>query len=138
MGGSSSKSDSDSDPPLPSGDKGTFASSGPGPQAAPATLMLRNLPNRAKKDRIEEHMHQLGFQEYELHLPIDSRTGVNKGYAFIRLPSEVTAPALHRAVEKTQLPGGNSTSTKLLTAFFAANQGAPLALRPGRAADVTP
>lgn len=128
-GKSDSNSNSDSDPPLPAN---TAAQYEPPRSSAPATLMLRNLPNRAKKDRIEEHMHSLGFFDFELHLPIDSRTGVNKGYAFIRLPDEGTALKFITAVEKTQLPGGNSTSNKLLTAFFAANQGAPLALRPNR------
>lgn len=126
-GSSANGKSDDSDPPLPTAQVGERYR-----DAAPATLMLRNLPNRAKKDRIEEHMHSLGFHDFELHLPIDSRTGVNKGYAFIRLSDEATALRFIASVEQTQLPGGNSTSTKQLTAFFAANQGAPLALRPSR------
>jgi hypothetical protein len=92
----------------------------------PATVMLRNLPNRAKQDRIEEHMHSIGFHDFGIHLPIDSRTGVNKGYAFIRLEDEAMAKAFMKAVERTRLPGTSSNSSKRLTAVYAANQGAPL------------
>lgn len=95
----------------------------------PCTVMLRHLPNRAKQARIEDHVHSLGFKEYTLHLPIDARTGVNKGYCFIRFFDEETAAEFCRSVHETQLPaaaGSSSGSSKRLMAVLAANQAASL------------
>jgi hypothetical protein len=99
----------------------------------PATVMLRNIPNRTKEPRIEEHLRSLGFGECGMHLPMDNRTGVNKGYAFIRLPDEETAKRFCEVVQGTSLLGRVSSSAKRLVAVFAANQGRPL--RPRLPAD---
>jgi len=95
----------------------------------PCTVMLRHLPNRAKQQRIDDHVQALGFTEYKLHLPIDARTGVNKGYCFVRFYDEETAAEFCRSVDQTQLPaapGTSSGSSKRLTAVLAANQTASL------------
>jgi hypothetical protein len=91
----------------------------------PCTVMLRHIPNRAKLPRIEEHLHALGFHGCGVHLPLDARTGVNKGYAFVRLDGEEMAAAFCAAVFQTRLPGASSSSKRLM-AVPAANQGAPL------------
>ena len=92
----------------------------------PCTVMLRNLPNRAKQSRIEDHMNLLGFNEFGIYLPLDNHTGVNRGYAFVRLEDEETAKCFMKAVERTKLPDTSAVSSKRLTTVFAANQGAPL------------
>jgi len=99
----------------------------------PTTVMLRNLPNRAKQDRIEEHLRKLGFADAGLYLPLDTRTGVNRGYCFIRFVEEATAQRFCKAVHQTRLPGTTSNCVKRLVAVFAANQGAPL--RPRKLRD---
>jgi len=92
----------------------------------PCKVMLCNLPNRAKHARIDVHLRDLGFPNTKLHLPIDCRTGVNKGYAFVQLPDPRTARRFCETVDGTQLPclktGGSSTSDKRLQAVFAAQQ----------------
>lgn len=100
------------------------ASSCPPRIRTPCTVMLRNLPNRAKPAKVEEHATALGFREFQAHLPIDARTGVNKGYAFVRFPDEAAALRFCAAVHGTRLPG--TLSTKRLVAVKAANQGGPL------------
>jgi len=100
------------------------SSSAPPRVTIPLTVMLRNLPNRAKQARVEEHLMSLGFMQFQLHLPIDARTGVNKGYAFIRLPDEQTARSFCEKVDQTQLPGPQAGcgSRKKLVAVVAASQ----------------
>jgi len=98
----------------------------------PTTVMLRNLPNRAKQDRIEEHLRKLGFAESGLYLPLDTRTGVNRGYCFVRFMDEASAQRFCKAVHNTRLPGTTSNCVKRLVAVFAANQGAPLRPRKQR------
>lgn len=82
------------------------------------TLMLRNLPNRAKPQRVEEHLNSLGYFEFTLHLPIDARTGVNKGYCFVRLDDSL-AEGMCEKVDGTQLGSG---SKKKLCAVIAESQ----------------
>jgi hypothetical protein len=94
------------------------SSSAPAKVRLNVTLMLRNLPNRAKPQRVEEHLNSLGFTEFTLHLPIDARTGVNKGYCFVRL-DESLAAAVCAKVDGTQLGSG---SKKKLCAVIAESQ----------------
>jgi hypothetical protein len=110
----------------PAGGSRKRESSCPARIHTPTTVMLRNLPNRAKQDRIEEHLQQLGFAEAGLYLPLDTRTGVNRGYCFIRFMDEKTALRFTKAVHQTRLPSTTSNCVKRLVAVFAANQGAPL------------
>lgn len=92
----------------------------------PITLMLRNLPNRAKQARIEQHLTALGCPPAGLYVPVDGRTGVNRGYCFVRFLDEATAHKFRTVVSGTQLPGTTAHCTKRLEAVFATNQGAPL------------
>jgi len=99
--------------------------SAPPDVAVPVTVMLRNLPNRAKASRVLEHVKELGFVNFKLHLPIDSRSGVNKGYAFVQLPTVELASSFCALVDQTQLaplPGSCSGSSKKLTAMYACDQ----------------
>jgi RNA recognition motif-containing protein len=88
--------------------------------SVPVTVMLRNLPNRAKSAKVLEHVKDLGFPSFKLHVPIDCRSGVNKGYCFVQLPSMELAAKFCSAVDQTQLPA--SGSTKKLHAMFACDQ----------------
>lgn len=87
--------------------------------------MLRHLPNRCKRERIEEHVRSLGFPNFTMHLPLDTRTGVNKGYCFVRFQESHDAWLFCQRVFDTQIVG-TKASTKRLMAILAANQGAPL------------
>jgi hypothetical protein len=85
------------------------------------TVCLRNLPNRALPARLEAHLEEIGFAFEAMHMPLDRKTSVNKGYAFIKFTDEDTALDFITCVEGTQL--GGSRSSKRLTACFAARQG---------------
>jgi len=101
-------------------------SSCPGRIHTPTTVMLRNLPNRAKQERIEEHLKKLGFAGAGLYLPLDTRTGVNRGYCFVRFVDEAEAQRFCASVHNSRLPGTTANCKKRLVAVLAANQGAPL------------
>jgi hypothetical protein len=92
-------------------------------KAERSTVCLRNLPNRALPARLEAHLEEIGFAcEVEgMHMPLDRKTSVNKGYAFLKFTDEDTALEFITSVEGTQLQG--SRSSKRLTACFAARQG---------------
>lgn len=86
------------------------------------TVCLRNLPNRTKVDRVEAHLKTLGCGDAEaVHMPMDKKTLVNKGYAFIKFHDEDAATDFIASVEGTRIQG--SQSSKRLTASFAARQG---------------
>lgn len=92
-------------------------------KAERSTVCLRNLPNRVQPARLEAHLEEIGFAcEVEaMHMPLDRKTSVNKGYAFLKFTDEDTALEFITSVEGTQLHG--SRSSKRLTACFAARQG---------------
>lgn len=50
-------------------------------------VMVRNLPNRCKLAALVAHLEACGVLEccFQIHLPVDPRTGVNKGYAFVQV-----------------------------------------------------
>jgi hypothetical protein len=99
-------------------------------KAVCTTVMVRNLPNRTKLDRMENFLASLGFEKYEsVYMPMDSRTGMNKGYAFVHFKDGKTAEAFCIAVEGMQFP--NSRSSKRLSASAASYQGA--AVKPKQA-----
>ncbi len=86
------------------------------------TVMVRNLPIRAAPDHVMEHLAELGFGDsYEtLYLPVDSKSGMNRGYGFIHFDTWEMAAKFCEKVEGTQLCGRK----KALTASIAAHQGA--------------
>lgn len=85
---------------------------------APRTkVMLANLPIRATPAPVLAHLAALGAAVLDLVLPIDRKTGLNKGYAFLKFETEAGAEACIAAVAGTQLQG--SHSQKLLAAAFA-------------------
>jgi hypothetical protein len=96
----------------------------------PTTVMLRNLPNRAKLVRFQEHLINLGGADlYEsVYMPVDTRTGMNKGYAFVHFKSQALAAKFTAKVAGTKLPG--SQSSKVLALSEAKQPG--LASKPRR------
>merc|ERR1719181_65632 len=81
-------------------------------------VMLQNLPNRATKVKVQSHVVSLGVKpDVVLDLPLDRRTGVNKGYAFLTFHSMKDAKKFVKNVEGTQLRG--SRSAKRLAAVLA-------------------
>lgn len=87
------------------------------------TVMVRNLPIRATIQQIFEHLDAYGFeQKYDyVHFPVDMRTRMHTGYAFVNMKSERDADLLVEALEGTQLAG--STSVKRIAVTPAIRQG---------------
>jgi len=81
------------------------------------TVMLSNLPNRAQEHQVRAHVATLGADVQELTLPMDKRTGVNRGYAFCKFDDEDAARDFIALVEGTQIEG--SKSKKRLAGSFA-------------------
>merc|ERR1719473_1769003 len=83
-------------------------------------VLFRNLPNRAREDKILSHIEKVcGFKDEQvrLELPLDRRTRGNKGFAFVMFESEEAAKTFIRKVEGTQIEG--SETPKRLTAVLA-------------------
>lgn len=91
--------------------------------AKPAcTVMIRNLPNRTTLDRLQQHFVSLNCSDYEsIYMPVDSRTGMNKGYAFVHFDKPQSVDFFTRMIEGSQLL--NSQSTKTLSVSEATHQG---------------
>jgi len=85
------------------------------------SIMVRNLPNRVKLEHLMRHLGELGLQEAcgSIHLPVDPRTGVNKGYAFVSVAAAV-APRFIDQVEGTKISG--FLSQKRVSASWADKQ----------------
>lgn len=88
-------------------------------ETGPTTMvMLRHLPNRATAAKVRAHLTGLGVSEaVSMQLPVDKKTGANRGYVFLSFTSEADARRFLADVEGTQLEG--SKSAKRLTAVFA-------------------
>jgi len=99
-------------------------------QTTQTTVMVRNLPNRAKLVRFQEHLINLGGADlYEsVYMPVDTRTGMNKGYAFVHFKTPALAAQFTTKVAGTKLPG--SQSSKVLAVSEAKQPG--LASKPRR------
>jgi RNA recognition motif-containing protein len=93
-----------------------------GAAGAPMTVLVKNLPCRGRVNRLFAHL-DLGFAgKYDyVHAPMDTKTGMLKGFAFVNFPDPSHAACFMQFVEGTQLRGSESKRT--LTACLAANQG---------------
>jgi hypothetical protein len=96
----------------------------PRPTGHETTLMIRNIPNRAKSTRLLEKMDEAGFAgAYDyVYIPLDPQSWVNKGYAFVNFTEPAAARAFASIVEG--IPMESSTrSAKKMTASPAKLQG---------------
>jgi len=80
-------------------------------------VMLANLPNKAKAEKVRAHVAKLQVEATDISMAFDRRTGVNRGYAFLKFPDEEAAAEFIAKVEGTQVEG--SKSKKQLTASYA-------------------
>ncbi|ONK68527.1 uncharacterized protein A4U43_C05F12860 [Asparagus officinalis] len=108
------------------------------------TLMIRNIPNKFDQKRLlkllDEHCCIVNkrlqvegctkpeFSEYDfLYLPMDFRTGCNRGYAFVNFTSPVAAKRLHRDLHDRSW--SDVVSHKICEVTEARIQGLPALLR---------
>merc|ERR1719453_2085590 len=100
------------------------------------SVMVRNLPNRAKLEHLCGHIAEMGLRPCvgAVHLPVDPRTGVNKGYAFVSVAAE-NAQHFMDSLEGTQVQG--FMSQKRISACLADKQNRALGAHPKRAARQT-
>ena len=87
------------------------------------TVLIQNLPIRGRVSSIFSHLDSLGFAgQYDyVHAPIDTRTRMLKGFAFVNFAHAADAARFMARLGGTQLEGSESKRT--LTACLAANQG---------------
>ena len=89
----------------------------------PCTLLLQNLPLRGRIIQVFDHLDSLGFSgAYDyVHLPIDKRTRMLKGFGFVNFTDPADAQRCLDCIAQTQLAGSKSKRT--LTAAIGAQQG---------------
>lgn len=87
----------------------------PRPTGHETTLMIRNLPNRAKAMRLLEKMDEAGFAgAYDyVYIPLDPQSWVNKGYAFVNFTDPAAARAFASVVEGIPMENGTRSSKKM-------------------------
>jgi hypothetical protein len=87
------------------------------------TVLIQNLPIRGRVSSIFSHLDNLGFDgQYDyVHAPIDTRTRMLKGFAFVNFAHVADAARLMARLGGTQLEGSESKRT--LCASLATNQG---------------
>lgn len=90
---------------------------------APTTLMLHHLPIRATIFQLFDHLDTLGLKgSYDyVHFPVDIRTRMHRGYAFVNFVTAEAARNCVARIEGTQLQA--TASEKKLSAGPATHQG---------------
>merc|ERR1719253_1156158 len=101
----------------------TTGSEGCADPDAPTTLMLHHLPIRATIFQLFDHLDTLGLKgSYDyVHFPVDIRTRMHRGYAFVNFVTVEAARRCVARIEGTQLRA--TASEKKLTAGPATHQG---------------
>jgi RNA recognition motif-containing protein len=91
--------------------------------SGPTTLLLHNLPLRGRILSVLGHLDALGLEgTYDyVYAPVDTRTHMLKGYAFVNFTGPADAQRCLRRIEGTRLKG--SSSKRTITACAAARQG---------------
>jgi hypothetical protein len=92
-------------------------------KSAPTTLMVRNLPIRTTVRQIFQYLDDHGLvSKYDfLHFPVDMRTRMHTGYAFVNFVDASAAEFATEVLQGTQIAG--STSKKIISVCPAARQG---------------
>ncbi|CAE8622571.1 unnamed protein product [Polarella glacialis] len=74
------------------------------------TIMIRNLPNRYKQEMVLDEVGRAGFLDAFdiLYLPLDPKTGVNRGYAFMNFKTALKAIQFKEAFEGYRMKKSNS------------------------------
>lgn len=87
-----------------------------------ATIRIGNLPNRAKLERIQSFLEDLSLMKYcdSIYMPLDRKTGVCKGYAFLHFTDEAMALQFCKQADGQTLP--RSVSPKQMCTSFASRQ----------------
>jgi len=80
------------------------------------TLMIRNIPNRAKAARLLEIIDEAGFAgAYDyVYMPLDMQTLVNKGYAFVNFTEPAAARSFAAVVEGLPMETGTRSSKRMV------------------------
>ena len=74
------------------------------------TVMLRNIPNKYNRRRLEEVLRQHGNFYFEnIHVPVDSYSTCNLGYAFVNFKSQLEAEIFMKKIDGAKLPANRST-----------------------------
>ncbi|CAE8584118.1 unnamed protein product, partial [Polarella glacialis] len=95
------------------------ASVRPGVQALAAPcMMMRNIPNKYTQDMLLEEVKQAGFADtYEsFYLPVDTKSGVNRGYAFFHFRKLEHAQSFLRAFNGYRMKQSNSSKVVAVVA----------------------
>ncbi|CAE8713512.1 unnamed protein product [Polarella glacialis] len=74
------------------------------------TMMMRNLPNRYKQEMVREEVEKSGFSDAFdiLYLPLDPKTRVNRGYAFINFKTALQASQFKATFDGYRMQKSNS------------------------------
>lgn len=85
-------------------------------------VRIGNLPNRAKPGRLRAFASDLGLHAAvdSIYVPLDAKTGVGKGYAFVHFSDEASAHAFMRKADGQRLP--RCHSPKLMHTTIASRQ----------------
>ena len=73
------------------------------------TVMLRNIPSKYNRRRLEDVLRQHGNFFFEnVHIPFDSYRGNNLGYAFVKFKTQIEAELFMKKIEGAKLPAQKS------------------------------